>query len=107
MKDPDCPSAELIKSEHFDKVKLEMSGISVLNNVQNLKEADPRKNEEGKVDLFKSALFVKEEEIKSLKKKLVLKEKIIRAEILEKTSAKTSLMEALSQLDKIISCLSL
>jgi len=102
---PEFPSIikdiKLNKSVHFEKEKLEMNGISVLHDVKNMKEAEPRKDGERKVDLVKSALLMKEEEIRSLKKKLLVKEKMIQAEILEKTSAKSSLKEALSQLDKI------
>jgi len=102
---PEFPSVlkeiKLNKSVYFEKDKLEMNGISVLHDVKNMKEAEPRKDGERKVDLVKSALLMKEEEIRSLKKKLLVKEKMIQAEILEKTSAKSSLKEALSQLDKI------
>ena len=91
-----CPPVQkeirLMKSVHLNKDKLEMNGISEISNVQNLKKEEPRN--EG--DMVKSALLMKEDEIKSLKKKLLFKEKIIQAEILEKTTAKFSLKEALS-----------
>ena len=76
------------------KLIIEMNGISIINNDQNLKK-------EKVGDMVNSALLMKEYEIRSLKKKLLIKEKIIQTEILEKTSAKSSLKEAISQLDKI------
>ena len=46
--------------------------------------------------MVEPALLMKEDEIRILKKKFLFKEKIIQAEILEKTTAKFSLKEALS-----------
>ena len=86
----------LMKSVHFNEDKPEMNGISVLNNVQKLKKEEPKIK-----DMVKSPLLMKEDEIRSLKKKLLFKEKVIQAEVLEKKIAKSSLTEALSQLDKI------
>ena len=76
------------RSVHSD-VKLEMNGISELDNDEYLKKAEPI--EEIKEELVKSALRRKEEEMKSLKKKLLFKEKIIQAEVLEKKTAKSRL----------------
>ena len=44
--------------------------------------------------MVEPALLMKEDEIRILKKKFLFKEKIIQAEILEKTTAKFSLKEA-------------
>ena len=83
-----------------DKVKLEVEGISVLGNGK--EEVKKTENpEEEKEELVASVIAQKEEEISNLRKKLHIKEKMIQTEIMEKTAAKSSLKEALSQLDQI------
>jgi len=80
-----------------EKVKLELEGIES-EKVKKTKKPEEEKEHD---NFPKSLLAQKEEEIRNLKKKLYMKEKIIQTKFLEKTAAKSSLKKALSQLDQI------
>jgi len=84
---------ETVKVPDEDK-KHEVEGILELNN------NDVKISKEEAI-LPRTLLDQKDEEIRSLKKKLLLKERMIQTEIIEKNAAKVSLGKALSQLGEI------
>jgi len=82
-----------VRVYHDDK-KQEVAKISELSNGK-----DKISKEEAL--LPRSLLDQKDEEIRSLKKKLLLKEKMIQTEFMEKTAAKVNLKKVISQLGEI------
>jgi len=96
MTDNDDSSCSKVKSKKVfdDDQKQEVEGISGLGNISvNVSK------EEG--ILPKSLLDQKDEEIRSLKKKLLFKEKTIQTEIMKKTAVENDLKQLLSQLGEI------